>query len=423
MALLCGSQESLAQFQPQRAQFQPQQALRPSQRQAPGTRARQEPRIQFADLRRHQPNSIRTTAQRGLGRSRVFGPRVGGGFGPRFGGFGRRFGGGFGRGVVRFGPRFGRFGSFGFGSFRFGTFGFGGPVVLGGSSVTVLPYGSAGVGPYSLYGPLVLPSETLFGVSALPPIVRPPYVRPQLYYTVPPISGTVTAMRDLGPLPGAGGRILPGEPGGLVQRKPQPDIPAPNEAALEKASQAIARGDAHFAQQKYAQAYREYASARVQAVGWGEVHFRRGWALLALHQWPEAAEAFRLGLSLKPNWPESRFLVGTLFQDRREKLEKFQRISQAQQADANNRDLALVMGIFLYFDNQREASQQFFTKAAELGEAPEHLQAFEPQENLLPRAAPQKVPQQRAPAPEDNQAVGPPVPLQEVGGRRGPVEF
>lgn len=265
------------------------------------------------------------------------------------------------------------------------------------------PYGFNGsYGPYSIYGPLILPGNSLFGIGALPAGTTP-YDFPRAPTT------TIIQVAPQQPVQPAGGVAPQG--GAPVQKPVAPAVKADdgNELVLrkltpeakERALKYLDLGDKRFQEQKYLSAYQQYQNGRNAAPAYGEVHFRRGWALIAMKDYPRAAEAFRLGLQLDPNWPRSAFTLTDLYADNKIlKTAHLDALAQAAREKRQDSDLTLVLGIFLYFDGQIERSQTFFEQAAAAGADAQFLIPFFPEDEPAPIPAPQaEVPPPPGPAP------------------------
>jgi len=142
---------------------------------------------------------------------------------------------------------------------------------------------------------------------------------------------------------------------------------APNEGAVTLAWKYIGYGDANFAGAKYADASERYRKAAQTAPLLAEAWFRQGFAQAGLGRYDLAVAAIRRGLELKPDWVKSNFRMSELFGGNEQaKLAHVETIVKAAQDKPQDADLAVIAGIYLYFDGQREKAAPYFEKAAQL---------------------------------------------------------
>jgi tetratricopeptide (TPR) repeat protein len=130
----------------------------------------------------------------------------------------------------------------------------------------------------------------------------------------------------------------------------------------------IGYGDAHFENQRYAEAYQRYRKAVQVAPRLAAAHFRQGFACTATGRYELAAQAFRRGLEFEPDWPSSDFRVDEIYgPNRLAKTSHLNALAQAASNDPHNGDLLFLVGVRLYFDDQQERAKKFFQRAADLG--------------------------------------------------------
>lgn len=145
---------------------------------------------------------------------------------------------------------------------------------------------------------------------------------------------------------------------------------ASNLAARERASHFVAAGDQLFREQKQHEALQRYKSAAQAAPDVADAYFRQGFALIATNRYALAAEAFRRGLSLAPDWPSSDFRLDHLYGDAALARQAHQdALANAALHDPENADLMFTLGVFLHFDGQQERARKFFARAKELNAA------------------------------------------------------
>jgi hypothetical protein len=156
-----------------------------------------------------------------------------------------------------------------------------------------------------------------------------------------------------------------------------------------RAEQFIHQGDLNFAQRKYAAALARYRTAGELADTTAELALRQGFALVALGQPKNAANAFRRGLASRSDWSDSQFQSEVLYrEDQASKSAHLDRLCRALETSPSNPDLLLALGIELYFDGQHERAALFLRRAAEVDGDDARL--FVP---LLPTTAVAKPPQ------------------------------
>jgi tetratricopeptide (TPR) repeat protein len=152
--------------------------------------------------------------------------------------------------------------------------------------------------------------------------------------------------------------------------EPKPRVPA-NDEALKRAFKFIDFGDQLFADQKFLEAYQRYQSAATAAHDLSDANFRRGFALTALGQYDRAADAFKRGLVQNPEWSKSPFKLDDLYRDNRIAKEAHQQqLATLLEKDPQNVNAMFVLGVLLYFDDQRERSSPFLKRAFALMQEP-----------------------------------------------------
>ena len=88
---------------------------------------------------------------------------------------------------------------------------------------------------------------------------------------------------------------------------------ATNAAATTRGWKFIGYGDENFKSRRYSEANQRYHKAITTAPALAEGYFRAGFALLALGHWEPAAQVFKRGLNVDPNWAQSRFHLDDLY--------------------------------------------------------------------------------------------------------------
>ena len=275
-----------------------------------------------------------------------------------------------------YGNRYGnnRFGNYGYGGYGYGNYGYGGngfgnfgyslPLIGSGysfSSTTftgpLLPYGYDGQwGPYSIYGPLVLPSNALYGPGNLPAGA----LLPGLQNAAP---AAEAAPAVAAPRPFAAPENQAVKPAEVPQQA--------NDQALRRALQFIDLGDEQFREQKFLHAYQLYQSAVANSPDLSEAYFRRGFALAEMKRYEQAAAAWKQGIHLNPQWHKSTFSLDDLYGDNRlAKQSHLELLASSLEKDPDNADLIFILGVSLYFDGQHDRSRPFLQRTTQLLEPP-----------------------------------------------------
>jgi tetratricopeptide (TPR) repeat protein len=234
-------------------------------------------------------------------------------------------------------------------------------------------------GPYWPLDPYPYSYRPVYPYPTRPPYVYAPpaYLYPNPYATGP---GYGPASPWYGPDTPAPERRVPPPPKPKAQRKParkaeadekngkKPRDPA-GDRLLAQGKRILKLGDADFAKQNYTEALKHYRKAVEVSPGLADAWFRQTFALIALGRYPEAAKALRRGLEVQPDWPGSDFRLDTLYaNDQLPKKDDLNTLARAAEAEPQNAELMLLLGVFLHFDGQAERAAAFFQQAVKLGE-------------------------------------------------------
>jgi hypothetical protein len=158
-----------------------------------------------------------------------------------------------------------------------------------------------------------------------------------------------------------------------------------------RAGKSMGQGDANFAKQQYPAAAERYRSAAQYAPDLAEPHFRQAHALVAIGQYANAAKAFRRGLKIRSDWSGSPFRLDQIYGDGViAKVNHFENLAKAVEANPLDSSLLLALGMQLFFDGQRDRAEVFFTRAAQLGGNEDRLL-----DDFLARHAPADAPAAR----------------------------
>ncbi len=156
--------------------------------------------------------------------------------------------------------------------------------------------------------------------------------------------------------------------------RPQPNFadapaaPPPSDAKTRaKAWRIIDQGDADFAQQRFAQAIDHYRDAAAAARDVAETVFRQGHVLAAEGHYADAVKQYRRGLEIDPDWATSDFVLDQLFGENKfRKAAEFRVMERTLAAHPHDPDLLIVLGVWHYFDGQKEAAGDELRRAAAL---------------------------------------------------------
>jgi tetratricopeptide (TPR) repeat protein len=165
---------------------------------------------------------------------------------------------------------------------------------------------------------------------------------------------------------------------------------ATNAAATTRGWKFIGYGDENFKSRRYSEANQRYHKAITTAPALAEGYFRAGFALLALGHWEPAAQVFKRGLNVDPNWAQSRFHLDDLYgANPSEKAAHLESLAKAATEDPSNGDLLFLVGLDLYFDGQKDRAKTFFERADQLVHGNNaHLRGFLAGPNPPPAVVP-----------------------------------
>ncbi len=140
-----------------------------------------------------------------------------------------------------------------------------------------------------------------------------------------------------------------------------------NSAAMALGRKYIGYGDENFLNQRYSEANQRYRKATLAAPALAEGYFRAGFATVALGRYEAAAQIFKRGLNVDPNWPQSPFRINDLYgANQSEKAAHLESLAKAATEDPTNGDLLFLVGVELYFDGQKDRARTFFERADQL---------------------------------------------------------
>ena len=227
-----------------------------------------------------------------------------------------------------------------------------------------------------IFPPRVLPAETLYGPQAFNRFLGLDYG--------PQRGGAVDRRVVWAPANG-GGAQQPARGGQPNRGKGQPQaaqgaLGAPlglkrpavrvsNAAARARAAKSIDLGDADFLAEQYGQALSDYKQAARLTPDLGEPFFRQGLAQLALGNYERAFQLIVRGLSLAPEWPDSKFRLDSLYgKNKLAKSAHAEALALAIDDAPDNAKLWFLLAVRLYFDGESKRSRTFFEQAGELAD-------------------------------------------------------
>lgn len=216
------------------------------------------------------------------------------------------------------------------------------------------PYGYPGSGLSSIYGPLILPQNNVFGPAAVPN--APAGLQGNLPAAVPvdPLGNGAFDPADNAPNDDAEEDAF--------------DPPRSSPPARRRAAKFLGMGDDLFAKQQYSLAYQRYQDAVAQAPDLPEIQIRRGFALAVMKKYERAVKAFQRALELDADWPQTAdFELDDLYrQNKIAKTAVLDMLAAAAEREPFNGDLMFLIGVHLWFDGQAERSQLFFKQASRM---------------------------------------------------------
>lgn len=216
-----------------------------------------------------------------------------------------------------------------------------------------------------------------------PPYYGDVYVLPPVWLPAESLYGPQAVRRFLGADDPRAARpnvnvIVPGGGAAGPEREKEPNLRGTGRESLDLAWRFIGFGDAHFENQKYADANQRYRKATDVAPQLADGFFRQGYALLALGRYDAAAKAFKRGLGLDAGWPKSNFRNDDLYgPNQAAKTAHLDALADAAAKQPKDGDLLFLVGLFLHFDGQQARARPFLQKAIQLAAGDDaHLRAF-----------------------------------------------
>ncbi|GAB4139199.1 MAG: hypothetical protein Tsb009_07960 [Planctomycetaceae bacterium] len=194
----------------------------------------------------------------------------------------------------------------------------------------------------------------------------------------------------------------------------------PSSLAAKRASIKFqSAGDEYLRKQEYSKALTRYRSAVAVASDRADAHFRMGYAYAALGKYDLAVDAFKLGLQLDPQWPQTGQSLGRIF-GRENEIATSQMIGNVTRwakADIRDPDRLFLIGVLLHFSNRTHQSSQVFEAAYRLAGGGRHLAAF-----LQNRKKESKIGEQNLAMKPDPRLEPPQPPVPPIAARKAEKE-
>lgn len=236
------------------------------------------------------------------------------------------------------------------------------------------------------------------------------YPGPIVYPPVVGDAGAIYGPRSIRDFLGVDGRnnaTAAGEPNPLrTAREPAPEVPPKisNPTARATAWKFVEYGDKQFKQGDYRDAADRYRKAESQAPEIPDIHFRLGFAQMGAGRYADAVAAMREGLRLKPNWPDSGFVLEELYPTPEAKRNVFRQLHAHLNENPTDADAQFLLAVMQHFDGQTEAAELGFRRVVQLKGRARHAMAFLP---LEPAPAADDAQAAELPVPEDPQPLEP----------------
>lgn len=164
-------------------------------------------------------------------------------------------------------------------------------------------------------------------------------------------------------------------------RVPAPAVPKiSNPTARATAWKFVEYGDKQFKQGDYRDAADRYRKAESQAPEIADIHFRLGFAQMGAGRYAEGVAAMREGLRLKPNWPDSGFVLEELYPTPEAKRNVFRQLHSHLNENPTDADAQFLLAVMQHFDGQAEAAELGFRRVVQLNGRARHAMAFLPLE-------------------------------------------
>jgi tetratricopeptide (TPR) repeat protein len=151
-----------------------------------------------------------------------------------------------------------------------------------------------------------------------------------------------------------------------------------NVESRRKAERLIRDGDELFRVQNFHSALQKYKLAVSAAPDLAEARWRQGHALVATHNYELAAEAFKRAIALGDDHSRDGFQLNDMYGGASmTKAIHLESLADWALSQGESSDAYFLIGLFFYYDGQRERAIKFFARASELaGPGGGHIVAF-----------------------------------------------
>lgn len=162
-----------------------------------------------------------------------------------------------------------------------------------------------------------------------------------------------------------------------------------NPTARAQAWKFVEYGDRQFKKGDYRDALDRYRKAARQASEIADIHFRQAFALVGVTRYAEATEAVKRGLDLRPDWPNSGFVLEELYPSAQAKRDIFRQLHTQVDTSPNDAEARYMLAVMQHFDGQDAAAEVNFRQVIQLLGTAWHATAFLPSEPVA-NAEPQQ---------------------------------
>lgn len=234
----------------------------------------------------------------------------------------------------------------------------------------------------------------LSGVFYNPYYYAPRYVYPQFatygpVYPTSPYRAIITrsaSPNPVGVMPPAAPRQAAINPGPInnaairdaLKTQPLLTVRPSSLAAKRKSIRLRLEGDALLQQREYTKARAKYRAAIHAAGDMAEPRLCLGFAFAGTGQFSSAADSFKKGLQLDPEWPVSGRSLTSVFgrENNAATSAIIAHVTKWAKADLREPDRLFLLGLFLHFANRTDSANDLFQAAQRLGGRTDHLIAF-----------------------------------------------
>lgn len=163
----------------------------------------------------------------------------------------------------------------------------------------------------------------------------------------------------------------------VPDRLRRPPLVASPQAKLNAARNRT-QGDLAFRSQNWAQAYSRYKQAVAETPEDPDLRFRHGVCLAMLKQYGRAADEFRKGLELDPDWPAHPLVLNEMFGEDHAFARNglVLKVADWVREDIRDPDRLFVLGVLMHANDDTQRARTVFETAFRLAGGGEHLAVF-----------------------------------------------